>query len=28
VLYVLFLRAGYVRGPVVSAPLLKRPDED
>ena len=28
VLYLLFLRAGYVRVPVVSAPLLKRPDED
>jgi magnesium transporter len=28
VLYLLFLRAGYVRGPVVSAPLRKRTDED
>jgi magnesium transporter len=27
-LYLLFLRAGYVRRPVVSAPLLKRQDED
>ena len=28
VLYVLFLRAGYVRRPVVSPALLKQPDED
>jgi magnesium transporter len=28
VIYLLFLRAGYVRGPVVSPALLKQPDED
>ena len=27
-IYVLFLRAGWVKGPVVSAPLRKRTDED